>query len=433
MHKIVVALIFLSFSSLCADFEYKPANRQLTLSLGYLERVFNSNQALVNFPVSVVDSYGALFEVATASINKQWWSRLIISIAELPVAYWISNSIFVPYHEFGHARFYHASGRDYLYTTAGYGKRLSGISNYWILSAGRLITPPFFFPGSGNASARAIGDASVNSSLLNYWGQNAVSIISSASGLNNQTFLAKTLAQEIYRRDGHITQTSHYLINKVSGFGYSLLDRKSTSLIAEISDVGSLLERYQAKGYGIKHRDLELQSLVSVLSGTTYALLRGYYNYLAHGDARVYPAELFGIRIPDINSYINARGLSFEFVSGYRVNRALFFDLAYEFIWKGDSAHQVTPSGHFDVASIAPSVDSLWLNADVVIGNGLGFGFGTEWMPRFADLGFWNHFSYFADLTLYNAFNLYGERNITSLRNGRTMSLSALGGLRLNY
>ncbi len=435
MRRLYVLFVMMLISLGGTSTEYQSPTRKLTLSSGYLERVFNSNKALVDFPLTAIDGYGALFDVATNSINEKWWSRLIISIVELPFGYWFSNSIFVPFHEFGHARSFHASGRDYRYTTKGYGKTLSGISTYWILSLARLVTPPFFFPGSGPASVGSLDKASINSELADYWGRSGSAVVRSAGGLNNQSLLAKVLAQEIYQRHGHVTQTIHYLMNKISGWGYSFLDRKSAlSNLDSRSDITSILEAYKEKGYAIKHADIELQSLISLLSGTTFSLLRGYYTYVANGDARVYPAELFGVRIPDINSYINARGLSLEFVSGYRVNPSLLFDLAYEFVWKGDSAHQVTPSVHFELASLAPKVNSLWINTDVVFGKGIGGAIGAEWMPfSIEDKGFWNHFSYFADVTVYNGFNLYGERNITSLRQGRTVSVDAFAGARFNY
>lgn len=426
--------VFIAFALSLSANDFAAPKRSFTLSSGYLETVFNSNEALVDFSLSAIEGYGALFDVATNSINNTWWSRLIIALVELPVSYWVGHAIFIPYHEFGHARAFSAFGQDYTYGTSGYGKTLGGIPNFWLLTLCRLITPPFFFPGSGYAFTSRQGTASqLNSSLDAHWGRNGTYIVGTASGLNNQMLMSKRIADRIYQGHGHITHLFHYLGGKLAGWGYSFMDRRAAFAAGE-GDVRHLINDFNEKGYGISNSHFELQSLLSLVSGTSYAILKGYYDYVAHGDANVYPAELFGVRLPDINSYINARGLSFEVLSGYRVSEKLFFDLAYEFIWKGESAHQVTPSAHFDLAAVAPSVTSLWVNANVVIGKGVGGGISSEWAP-FGEgyQNFWQRFSYFADLTLYNGFNLYGERNITSLRDGRTLSFSGFGGLRLNY
>jgi len=434
MRGLFLAYLIVSLSTHSASL-FEPPKRSLTLSTAYAERFFNSNEGLVAFPISAIEAYGALFDVATPSFTHQWWSRLITSVVELPISYWLANSLFIPFHEFGHARAYSAFGSDYSYGSLGYGTRFTGLSNYWTLSLVRLITPPFFFPGSGPAFAQSQYQASVPQALEDYWGKDGISIISSAGGLNNQSLLAKKLAQGVYTGRGHITQITHYVANKISPWVYSLLDKHDSPLTpGSSSDIGSVLRGYKAKGYGIKHGDLELQSWLSILSATTVAYVKGYVDYIISGNAKVYPLEFFGIRLPDINSYINSQGLSLEIISGYRLNNYLYFDLAYEFIWKGGSAHQVTPSAHFNLAWAAPVLNELWIDSDLVISKNIGGKLGLSYQPfalQYAN--FWQRFSYFIDVNIYNGFNLYGERNINSLAGGKTYSFDAFGGVRLNY
>jgi hypothetical protein len=427
-------LALLSLPSSGAE-TYEPPKRSLTISSGYVERVFNSNEALVEFPISVIEGYGALFDVATSSFNHQWWSRLLISLGEVPVGYWVANSVFVPFHEFGHARAMRSTGSDYHYTSDGYGKHFQGISNYWTLSLVRLATPPFYFPGQGAASTRYRPKKfQILESLDQHYGPDGIEIIVTASGLNNQTLLAKKIASQINQGHGHITQWSHYIGNKIAGFVYGKQDRSNSQLVTGDSDIGRLLLFYQGRGYGITHRDIELQSLLSLLSGTTFTYLKGYYDYISKGDATVRPLEFYGVRWPDINSYLNANGLSLEIVSGYRHSPDLYFDLAYEFIWKGGQGQQVTPSAHFNLASVTSIKDQLWLHLETPIGNGMGGSFMAEWQPfAVAGANFWRRFSYIAQASLHNAFNLYGERNITSITNGKTLGFDGFVGLRLNY
>jgi len=440
MKKIIVILLFaypaLAMNAVGEDLP----KRSFSLSLGYLaDRTMNSNEGLADFPLGVIESYGALFDLTTESFTNHWWSRLITSILELPVSAWLTGALMVPFHEFGHARSVHALGLNYRYATHGYGRRLSGdIGNFWELSFWRFITPPIYLPGCGNASTRFSGTGTISNALHEYWGNDGIWVIIAGSGLNNQSLLGKKIAHAINRGHGHIMHFQHYIGNKVYPFIYSKHDKNKNPnddpQINTGSDIGQIVRSYRAKGYSISHSDIEFQSLISLVSASTFALFKGYFDYIYKGNPKVFPLEFYGVRLPDINSYINARGLSLEIESGFRWSEDLFFDLAYEFIWKGDSAHQITPSTSFNLASIAPRLGALWLKGDVVIGKGWGGSLGAEWEPFTGEnSNFWQRFSYFGDVALYNGFNLYGERNIPSLHSDKTASISVLGGIRINY
>ena len=73
--------------------------KKFTFSSGYAEKIFNSNEGLVHFPLSTIDAYGSLFDI-TKSFSHSWISRLLIAIIELPISAWISSSVAIPFHEF---------------------------------------------------------------------------------------------------------------------------------------------------------------------------------------------------------------------------------------------------------------------------------------------------------------------------------------------
>lgn len=303
----------------------------------------------------------------------------------------------------------------------------------------RLVTPPFGFPGSGIASTNYIGTPAnlLTSGLNQYYGTTGLNIITSASGLNNQMLLSKKVSDLIYENNGHITYFQHYLGNKIAGYVYSQMDKNTNPgddpLFASSSDIGAIIAGYAAKGYGITHSDLEQQSLISLLSGTTYSFLRGYYRYVDSGDPVVETAEISGFRIPDINAYINARGLSYEVVTGYRFSNNFRLDLAYERIWKGDSTQQVTPRVNYQLASLFPQLNDFWISADVVMGGGVGGSLQAKWMPNpFNPEEFAKRLSYFARMSFYNAYTLYGERNTPSLNN-REISPELIAGVSYRY
>ncbi len=123
-----------------------------------------------------------------------------------------------------------------------------------------------------------------------------------------------------------------------------------------------------------------MQSLLSLLSGSTAPFVLGYARYLSQGDPSVRPLEIAGVlRVPDLQSYINAKGLSLELVTGYRVSRHFYFELAYERIAVGDTEQQLTTTVHYQLASLFPALQDFWVTSDVVIGGGVGGSLELKW------------------------------------------------------
>jgi hypothetical protein len=438
--KQFVAIILLS-CSMISFAENTELERRLTLSSGYVETYFNSNEGLVHFPLSVMQGYSKLFDVVADNFKDHWGQRLAVALLELPVSYWLAHSLFIPFHEFGHARAMAATGGNYRYGTVLYGRRINNISNFWSLSALRLITPPFGVPGSGiafTAGRIRVPDADIDSSQA-YVGMEATNVTMSGAGLNNQMLLAKKIATTIYERNGHITGLAHYIANKISGFMYANLDQDNNPnndpLVNGSSDPGSILRSYGKLGYNVTHRDLKILSLASLVSGTTAAFFRGYYDYVRHNDPVVRPLEFFGLRVPDINGYINAQGLSFEIDTDYRITPYLTAGLAYEFIWKGQFTQNFTPKARYNLAQALPVLNEFWLNADVVIGkSGAGGSFGADYAPfKLDDDSFWSRLAYSANLHVYNAKTLYGERNILSVVGGKTVATEVVAAVHMRY
>lgn len=152
MAKFLLAMCITLFTATAfADDSESKLERRFTVSSGYVEKIFNSNEGLVHFPLSTIQAYSKLFDVVSDSFKDHWGIRLATVIVEAPVAFWFAGAIATPFHEFGHARPVSAVGGTYRYGTVAYGHEFKGVTNYWSLSALRIITPPMFFPGSGGA------------------------------------------------------------------------------------------------------------------------------------------------------------------------------------------------------------------------------------------------------------------------------------------
>ena len=427
MNRLITIFILLWAINVVADDELK---RTLSVNSCYVETFFNSNEALVHAPLSFIQAYSKLFDVTTQGFRDSWPKRLANILLESTVAYWLSPSLSIPFHEFGHARAMHALGLPYNYGSVSYGHHFKNISNYWTLFGLRLITPPWPLPGSGLAYTSAQGSTGhLNETIYRDKGEhNGLLLMIIGAGLNNQMFLSKAIGTTIYEQNGHISYLSHYLVGKVHGAVYSALNDGSTG------DPSRIVKAYHDKGISINHRHLKALSLLSLISGTTFSLLYGYYNYLVHDDNIVRPIDIFGFRLPELNGYINANGLSFEIESDYRIADDFTAGLSYEFIWRGRNIHEVTPRVRYNFASLIPSLNDFWVKASVTIGKGVGGNVNAELAPMPLDArNFWTRFSYYFDMSILHAGTLYGERNIISLNQGNIVASSAFFGLRLRY
>ena len=99
---------------------------------------------------------------------------------------------------------------------------------------------------------------------------------------------------------------------------------------------------------------------------------------------------------------------------------------------KGDAFHQVTPGISLQLASFFPSVEDLWVSADLVISKGVGGSLSALWNPTLPPDSLFHHFSYFTKWILYNGFTLYGERNMPSFENKNT-AFDLILGVNLKY
>jgi hypothetical protein len=59
--------------------------------------------------------------------NRSLASRIAVGIVELPFSFWLATSLFVPFHEFGHARAVAALGWNYEFGDPLAGSKAGGV------------------------------------------------------------------------------------------------------------------------------------------------------------------------------------------------------------------------------------------------------------------------------------------------------------------
>lgn len=121
--------------------------RSFTLTPGYMERTFNSNEMMKHGPLSLMQLYSKGTDVLCDISNDPLTRLGILGLCLIP-NYYIANTSHTVYHEFGHARAFASMGYEYSYY-ADSNRKLSTDYAYGIYIK-RIEDPSAF--GSGAAT-----------------------------------------------------------------------------------------------------------------------------------------------------------------------------------------------------------------------------------------------------------------------------------------
>lgn len=131
----------------------------------------------------------------------------------------------------------------------------------------------------------------------------------SAAGLDTNMLIADTIGRNIDEGEGHVTDLTPYLINKLWGIGYVLQTGPT-------SDAGNYVIELNAQGYMNVTRTniLSLHLLSFFLSGGFLGLVRGTYNFVFRGESEVTPLGLeigsLGVFWPELTTWLNPDNVS---------------------------------------------------------------------------------------------------------------------------
>lgn len=121
MKKILsIGLVIISFSDVCAkqdNSSSSPLVRSITLTPGYMERTFNSNEMMLHGPLGLMQLSTKGFDAAMNAVDHRGAKWVVGLVWLLPHAV-LSFSNNLVYHEFGHARAIASKGQDYVYSAA---------------------------------------------------------------------------------------------------------------------------------------------------------------------------------------------------------------------------------------------------------------------------------------------------------------------------
>ncbi|USO02553.1 MAG: hypothetical protein H6850_00980 [Alphaproteobacteria bacterium] len=216
--------------------------RAFTVTPGYMERAFNSNEAMIHGPLSLMQlstKLGDMFVdyIVTPFDDKdstEWISAekasavvkfLYLFLYSGPHEHFARINSIV-YHEFGHARaksslnipyHYNAYSEKKAETNYAYGIYISRFFNFLKWSEG-AYTKPIWKDSDLNVDNFEKWDEANRF----YWDYKRGDLLySDMAGLNNEMRLAQSIADIIFHKNGHILYAVDYVMNKLGAFHYS--------------------------------------------------------------------------------------------------------------------------------------------------------------------------------------------------------------------
>ncbi len=229
-------------------------------------------------------------------------------------------------------------------------------------------------------------------------------ILVSGAGLNNEMRFSGDVSDKIIEGQGETTDFFYYLIGKTSTLNYS----KDTTSLG--NDINAMVNAYARKGYNISSGDMDKSNTYSILfSASTYAYLLSLYDYVQTGSTDVKVPEFYGVQLPDVESYYTIKGISYKVKSGYRLNDEWRFPVSIEFIGKGGNQTDVK----IGLVKVFPEYDDLKLRADLAVTKKYGLSLKAIYPIA-------QHFDISAGYDHENVDSLEGQRNIVSVKNGKT-------------
>lgn len=393
----------------------------------------NHDGSLSTFFQEVNQARSFLFDLGAEST---WGTanKAGVVLLDLVPEIWFYAFTVIPYHEYGHyvnaratgfERPYFVNNADILNPTRFYNPfsfTLTRAVIPWTRPdtryENRAWLPESFLEGVDETTKHHIeeefehgGDEAVNHYLATHpsdpgvkqyvKNKNNDQIVTYAAGLNNQVSYAGDLADKAYEGAGHVTDFYHYLFSKLSGAVYQ---DKTHGMVAY--DIRKITEGYGRKGLSIGASHIRMASYLSVLfSSMTYAYLKGFDDFMTGSHTAVKPFELWGIRMPDLESYILAEGLSCKVKTGWRFDESLHFPIAVEFLYRGEQGAEVT----LGVEKEFHSLGGLALGGEIM------FGRAFDWSV-FVRMPFAKRFFIEASVEQMSLKSFYGQRNIPTLR-----------------
>lgn len=331
---------------------------------------------------------------ALDELSSTWWGERngrALPFLDLPLNLWISFVQYTHYHEYGHFNRYKAFGYN-----PSFGK--SGKYRNAFQYMGYIFTHPFkegvtqrgekLWPAEG---ARVLESPQIDEAIL-----------CSAAGVNNTMRFAGDLGDRAYNNKGHSSEFFSYTFSKLGPLFYQHRLRSE-------KDLAALVNFYRSKGVSISTGKMHTALILSyILSASTYSYASSFSYGSLPIEQDVRPLEWGGVRIPDVESYLVADGLSYKVKSGIRFTHSFHLPVSIEFVREGKKGIEVTVG----LYKLFESLRGVAVSGNILVGKKLGWN-ASLYLPV-TPYAFVEGVAEKMDIASY-----YGQRNIPTLKTSR--------------
>jgi hypothetical protein len=281
----------------------------------------------------------------------------------------------------------------------------------------------FFFKSLFNTNRAACSaDETEHLNLTNYFVNSGkideldnFDIIFSAGGINNNTYLAEKISDDIHFKNSNTKFLSYvsYICDLLYGAMYDKTAKKFGDDPYNIINDFNLKGRDDFKKGTIS--DAGIKSLF--LSATTYSF---FYSMFTNKPM----AKPYGFRLPDVFPYITTKGMSYKVVSGYEASKTLNLIFGFESVFGKEAAteinlglnHQISiytfPISYKGIATFGQGLD-LELSCLTPISKYFDIGLGCE---------------------IYSVTSLMGQRHATTnMKEGTGQSKNLFAFIQYRY
>lgn len=283
--------------------------RTVSLYSGYFSKP-SSNGQLANFGLELIDAGDYFID----KIDNGNQSQKVIVGLGFSYLYYIFN---VAYHEMGHGLRAKAFDLKYDLQTSNEknskGKNRENFFGYYLRSLVKFSLS---------------GSTTTEGNLNDY-----EKLIISAGGVNNETYIAERISDRIARGkySGGLLHKLAYYISKTGPMFYSYSNSNSPG-----NDINNIVTYYKNLGINLNKGNIKTAYTATLAGGVLISGIESYFSRRVDPESSM----LSNIRTPDIFSYMTSYGVSYKFVSGYKLSELTDLKFGFEHIFKGNSKNE---------------------------------------------------------------------------------------------
>lgn len=327
------------------NYHEREYDRWFSIHSGYFDSQYN-NYDLATFGLELIN--GMDYVLTEFDDGSRWKNVACASICGY--VYYMYQ---LAYHEIGHGLRGRAHKSNFQLFTAG---DLEGSSNFWGYY-GKLMLQASF---SGSTYTPSL----LSNTEEDY---NKEQTIISGAGINNEIYLSERIANEIWK--GKIygkTPAIAYLWGRLSPILYAL-DNSNTPG----HDINNILNYYNLRGINVSRLNIQTAYTISAIGGTSLMVLKNLLGRSKYID--IEEQSFHGFRIPDIFPYLTSHGVSYKFVSGYKVSEEFRINVGYERVMHGNTKHEISVGGYFDRGDFAIEANTYFGGAGFSVEAGMSY------------------------------------------------------------